>query len=613
MSAIKPLRLNPHHLQQLFQGRHRLWEPVIGLELHCQLHIFGKLFSPESRRTSPVGNSSSSSSGVEPFAPNRQVTLVDAAFPGVLPRLNADGLAKAVQAVTALGGQVQTVSRFDRKQYFYPDLPTGYQITQRGQPIGLGGRVAWSQWDLLAHQTEDRATLLEADTPEPAGMPSPTSTTTATAAQLLEPVRGIRIEQIQLEQDTAKSIHGAVEGADLIDYNRAGVALIEIVLAPDIRSAREAVVVIRKLQELLRAAGISEARMDEGSLRCDVNVSVRPAAAPATDSTSSPTGTTTPMEVEEDRKGGIRVELKNLNSLKLIYHAIQAEITRHITILESDPASAPAGQTEQRLQQETRGFDPVRRSTFRLRSKEDAPDYRYMPDTDVPVVRLTPAYVAHTTAAIPELPDARRRRLHTEYGLGLADCHGLMSQSGAVAFFEKVQQATQLPATHIVPWITSVLYGGLKLRTSAWPSTSPVPSSTGQTVGEGLDQDMRISFDTHPPVSVKQLASILTAIEQRLISGKIGKEILSLMLNGDTRDAFELIEAKGLRQVTDDQLIQTMCRSVVNNNPAELQKYRAGKQRIFGWFVGQIIKETKGKASPTLAKEILQKYLDQLK
>ncbi|RKP38514.1 aspartyl/glutamyl-tRNA amidotransferase subunit B [Dimargaris cristalligena] len=501
MSAIKPLRLNPHHLQQLFQGRHRLWEPVIGLELHCQLHIFGKLFSPESRRTSP------------PFAPNRQVTLVDAAFPGVLPRLNADGLAKAVQAVTALGGQVQTVSRFDRKQYFYPDLPTGYQITQRGQPIGLG----------------------------------------ATAAQLLEPVRGIRIEQIQLEQDTAKSIHGAVEGADLIDYNRAGVALIEIVLAPDIRSAREAVVVIRKLQELLRAAGISEARMDEGSLRCDVNVS-------------------------EDRKGGIRVELKNLNSLKLIYHAIQAEITRHITILESDPASAPAGQTEQRLQQETRGFDPVRRSTFRLRSKEDAPDYRYMPDTDVPVVRLTPAYVAHTTAAIPELPDARRRRLHTEYGLGLADCHGLMSQSGAVAFFEKVQQATQLPATHI-----------------------------------GLDQDMRISFDTHPPVSVKQLASILTAIEQRLISGKIGKEILSLMLNGDTRDAFELIEAKGLRQVTDNQLIQTMCRSVVNNNPAELQKYRAGKQRIFGWFVGQIIKETKGKASPTLAKEILQKYLDQLK
>ncbi|KAJ1930162.1 hypothetical protein IWQ60_000568 [Tieghemiomyces parasiticus] len=641
------------NLTQVVQGRHRLWAPVIGLELHCQLKTQHKLFSPESQAVQSTTTPSASDLSGQPLtSPNRHVSLRDAAFPGTIPRLNPECLQRAVQVIHALGGQVQLTSRFDRKHYFYPDLPQGYQITQRSHPIGRGGSVAWSRWDVMAHggagtggetaewerggrdgaDGQDPAPTREAQTTaavESIARSAVSNGPQAAALDLLNPIHHVRIEQIQLEQDTAKSLHGLgdmmgglSEGGEgsspspsakgtttttLVDLNRAGVALVEIVMAPDIRSAREAVVVIRKLQSILRAAGVSDVRMDEGSLRCDVNVSVRPIPEVSLTDETSPDWTFSPTSTVG---GSPRVELKNLNSLKLIYLAIQAEVRRHVTALEQqqqpgdrdvttssstnnhDTAISPT------LTQETRGFDPTTGETFRLRSKEDAPDYRYMPETDVPAVRLTPNYVAHIVGrhCVPELPDDRRRRLVTTYGLGLPECHALMVEPGAVEFWEDVvaRVARPVPAAKILPWLTSELYGQLKAR------QRDLASIVAPDEADAPDA---------PRLTAAQLASIVRTVDEGGISGKVGKTVLARMLDGDRRDALAIADAEGWRQVNDNDLVLRVCREIVQRHPDEVAKFHAGKVRLLGWLVGQVVKETKGKANPSAVKAVMTQVL----
>ncbi|KAJ1966542.1 hypothetical protein H4R35_006972 [Dimargaris xerosporica] len=350
-------------------------------------------------------------------------------------------------------------------------------------------------------------------------------------------------------------------------------------MAPDIRSEAEAVIVVRKLQEILRSIGASDARMDEGSLRCDVNVSVRPACDDSIAKAQQPLGT--------------RVELKNLISLRLIHQAIQAEVQRQIDILEAaHQATALSTAPVEALTQETRGFDPATGRTVRLRSKE-APDYRYMPETDLPPLRLTREYIQRVVQPdqlAQRLPDTIRARLCQVYGLSLTECHALMLVPTAPAYFEAVVShiTPAMPlnqrVTQALAWITSELYGALKVRDMAF---------------------------TQNPVTSTQLASILTAMHNSAISGKIGKRVLAEMLQtGDgTRTADIIAREHGWEQVGDQVLLREIALKLVAQHPAEVAKHHAGKTRVFGWFVGQILKETKGRANPKLAKEVLEDIL----
>ncbi|KAF0374333.1 glutamyl-tRNA amidotransferase chain B [Gigaspora margarita] len=331
------------------------WETIIGLEVHAQLNSKTKLFS------------SSSTSFNEPV--NTNVSVIDAAFPGTLPQLNTKCVELAVAASLALSGNVQLVSSFDRKQYFYPDLPPGYQITQHYAPISLGGKIFLNQLDGLEYDTM------------------------------------VRIKQIQLEQDTGKSIHDIVPGMTLIDLNRAGTGLIEIVTEPDMRTSKEAGLTVKKLQSILRTIGSSDGNMEEGSLRCDVNVSVH----------------------EHETPYGTRCEIKNLNSIKFLMAAIDVEIERQIKELENG----------NKIVQETRGFDVLKNKTFRLRTKETATDYRYMPEPDLSPLILNKDYITRISNNLPELPDDLKTRIMKQYGIPLHDVIVLMNETGGVKYFEE--------------------------------------------------------------------------------------------------------------------------------------------------------------------------------
>ncbi|KAJ1982334.1 hypothetical protein H4R34_001744 [Dimargaris verticillata] len=526
------------------RGRTGWWEPVIGLEVHAQLNTPHKLFAP--RAPTKWSN-----------PPNQNVTVIDAAFPGAMPRVNRECVGKALRVIAALGGEIQPWSRFERKHYFYPDLPQGYQITQRHWPIGKGGRIQYSSWDAKQVQRtadvmlaaganvtapSDQTSTLEGATLELADTNS-SNTPLVTESDWLQPIGTIRIEQIQLEQDTAKSVHDVVAGSTLIELNRAGAPLVEIVMAPDIRSETEAVIVVRKLQEILQSIGASDARMDEGSLRCDVNVSVRPVCDHHT--------------AKAQQLFGTRVELKNLISLRLIHQAIQAEVRRQIGILEAaHQLNAPPTTPVESLAQETRGFDPATGRTVRLRSKEGAPDYRYMPETDVPPLVLTREYmqcVVQPDQLAQRLPDTIRARLCEEYGLSLAECHALMLVPTAPAYFEAVVAHTTAAmtinqrATQALAWITSELYGALKMR------------------------DMTF---TQNPVTSTQLASILTAMHNNTISGKIGKRVLAEMLQtrDKSRTADVIARDNGWEQVGDTVLLREIALKLVVQHPAEVRQ-----------------------------------------
>jgi len=471
----------------------RGWEVVIGLEVHAQVASHAKLFSGASTE---FGG-----------APNAHVSLVDAALPGMLPVINAACIAQAVRTGLGLNAKVNLASVFDRKNYFYPDLPQGYQISQYKQPIVGEGAV-------------------EIDV----------------AGDIL----GVGIERLHLEQDAGKSIHDQHPEYSYVDLNRSGVALMEIVSKPDLRSARQAQAYVSKLRTILRYLGTCDGDMEKGNLRADVNVSVR----------------------RPGDKLGTRCEIKNVNSIRFIGQAIDAEARRQIDILEDGGS----------IEQETRLFDAARGVTRSMRSKEEAHDYRYFPDPDLLPLELTQAYVDALKKDLPELPDAKRARFMKEYGLSAYDAGVLVAERGNADYFEATAKGRDGKAA--ANWVINELFGRL--------------NKEGLEVGAS-------------PVSAKQLGAILDLIASNAISGKIAKDVFEIVWS-EGGDPADIVEKRGLRQVTDTGAIEQAVDAVIAANPDKVEAVKA-KPAALGWFVGQVMKSTGGKANPQAVNELLKKKL----
>jgi len=480
----------------LIEGKTGTWEIVIGLEVHAQVISAAKLFS-----------GASTAFGAEP---NAQVSFVDAGFPGMLPVINRVCVAQAVKTGLGLNATINEVSVFDRKNYFYPDLPSGYQISQYKQPIVGEG---WLDIDLPGGET-----------------------------------RRIGIERLHLEQDAGKSIHDQHPHKTYIDLNRAGVALMEIVSKPELRSPEEAGAYMRKMRALVRYLGTCDGNMEEGSLRCDANVSVR-------------------------RPGeglGTRCELKNINSIRFVMQAIEYEARRQVEVLEG-------GGT---IRQETRLFDSARGVTRPMRSKEHAHDYRYFPDPDLLPLVLDRAWIEELRAGLPELPDAKKARFVAAYKLTPYDASVLVAEKEDAAFFETVARGRKDPKL-AANWVIVELFGALN------------------RLGRDIAQS---------PVSATQLAGLLDLIEDGTISGRIAKDVFAAMVETG-KDAAAIVSERGLRQVTDSSAIEAAIAKVIADNAAKVAEYRSGKQALFGWFVGQVMKGTGGKANPAAVNEILRRML----
>ena len=473
------------------------WETVIGLEIHAQLATNSKIFS-----------GSSTAYGAEP---NTQASLVDLGMPGVLPVLNKEAVHFAVKFGLAVDAHIAPRSVFARKNYFYPDLPKGYQISQYELPIvGVGH---------LDIELEDGST------------------------------KRIGITRAHLEEDAGKSLHEDFHGKSGIDLNRAGTPLLEIVSEPDMCSAKEAVAYLKKLHALVRYLGVCDGNMQEGSFRCDANVSVRKPGQPF----------------------GTRAELKNLNSFRFIERAINIEVERQIDIIESGG----------KVVQETRLYDPDKNETRSMRGKEDANDYRYFPDPDLLPVEVTPEFIESVRASLPELPDAKRQRFMTQYGLSPYDADSLTQSREVAEYFEAVTALTN-DAKLTANWMNGDVAAALNRA--------------------GLEI-------TAIPVNTEALASLLTRIQDNTISGKIAKEVFDALWSGEgTTD--EIIEKKGLKQITDSSAIEGLIDGIIAANPKQVEEYRSGKDKLFGFFVGQAMKASKGKANPEQLNAILKQKLE---
>ncbi|MDD2876251.1 MAG: Asp-tRNA(Asn)/Glu-tRNA(Gln) amidotransferase subunit GatB [Acidiphilium sp.] len=468
------------------------WELVIGLEVHAQVISKSKLFS-----------GAATDFGSEP---NTQVSFVDAGFPGMLPVINRECVAQAVRTGLGLNARINLVSRFDRKNYFYADLPQGYQISQYEHPIVGMGTI-----DIELESGETRS---------------------------------IGITRLHLEQDAGKSMHDQHATKSLIDLNRSGVALMEIVSEPDLRTPEEAGAYIRKLRTILRYLGTCDGNMDEGSMRADVNVSVRKAG--------------------EDFR--TRCEIKNVNSIRFVMQAIEAEARRQVDIWES------GGE----VRQETRLFDPARGETRSMRSKEDAHDYRYFPEPDLLPLVLDEAWIATLKTQLPELPDEKRARLMHEFGLSAYESAIFVMEQVTADFFETVAKGRD--AKQVANWMLGDFFAAL--------------NRTGRSI-------------ENSPVSAADLGALLDLISDSTINGKIAKEVLEIMVEtGETPDA--IVEARGLRQVTDTGAIDAAIDRVVAANPDKLAEYKSGKDKLFGFFVGQVMKAMAGKGNPALVNEALK-------
>jgi aspartyl-tRNA(Asn)/glutamyl-tRNA(Gln) amidotransferase subunit B len=484
----------PSKHPKLVGGGAGAWEVVIGMEVHAQVTSQSKLFS-----------GASTAFGGEP---NSQVSLVDAAMPGMLPVINEECVRQAVRTGLGLNARINLKSVFDRKNYFYPDLPQGYQISQYKSPLAGEGEV-----------------LLD--------MPDG------------ECVR-IGIERLHLEQDAGKSLHDRHPAMSLIDLNRSGVALMEIVSKPDLRSSEEAKAYVAKLRTILRYLGTCDGDMEKGSLRADVNVSVRRPGAPL----------------------GTRCEIKNVNSLRFIGQAIEYEARRQIGILED------GGQIEQ----ETRLFDPAKGETRSLRDKEDAHDYRYFPDPDLLPLELARAYVDDIERNLPELPDRRKARFTRDFGLSSYDAGVLVAERETAEFFETVAEGRDAKAA--ANWIINELAGRLNR--------------------EGGDI-------ARSPVSAAQLGAILDLIAAGTISGKIAKDLFDIVWS-EGGDPKAIVEARGMRQVTDLAAIEQLVDEIMAGNPDKAAQAKA-KPAVLGWFVGQVMKASGGKANPQSVNELLKAKL----
>ncbi len=474
------------------------WETVIGLEIHAQLATRSKIFS-----------GASTAYGA---APNTQACLVDLGYPGVLPVLNTEAVRMAVRFGLAIGARIARQSVFARKNYFYPDLPKGYQISQYELPIVAQGAI-----DIVL---EDGS------------------------------IKRIGVTRAHLEEDAGKSLHEGLPGLTGIDLNRAGTPLIEIVSEPELRSARDAVAYMKKVHTLVRYLEICDGNMQEGSFRCDANVSVRREGA---------------------EKLGTRTEIKNVNSFRYVEKAIQYEVARQIDILESGG----------KVVQETRLYDPDRGETRSMRSKEEANDYRYFPDPDLLPVELGEQYIEAVRAALPELPDAKAARFVSQYGLPAYDAGVLTASRELADYYEAVARAVPGEPKLAANWVMGDLAAALNK--------------------EGLDIDAG-------RMTAERLAGLLARIADQTISGKIAKEVFEAMWSsGESADS--IIDTKGLRQITDTSAIEQAIEAVMAKNPAQLAEYRAGKDKLFGFFVGQVMKATQGKANPAQLNELLKKKL----
>jgi aspartyl-tRNA(Asn)/glutamyl-tRNA(Gln) amidotransferase subunit B len=481
---------------KLLKGDSGEWEIVIGLEVHAQVTSNAKLFSG-----API------TFGAEP---NSQVSLVDAAFPGMLPVLNEHCVEQAVLTGLGINGQVNKYSRFDRKNYFYADLPQGYQISQFEFPIVTGGFV-----DV-----------------EPEG----------------EVPKRIGVTRLHVEQDAGKSIHDQHPTQSYIDLNRSGTALMEIVSEPDMRSGEQATAYLTKLRQVLRYLGTCDGNMDQGSMRCDINVSVR---HPGDDL-------------------GTRCEVKNVNSIRFVRQAIEYEARRQIRLIEG-------GGT---VLQETRLYDPSKGETRSMRSKEDAHDYRYFPDPDLLPLRLEDDYIERIRASMPELPDAKRARFVAEYGISDYDAWVMTADQDTADFFENTVKGRD--AKLATNWITGDYFAYLNR--------------------EGFDV-------TNAPIGAEKLGGLVDLIADNTISGRIAKDVFEAMIESG-KDAAAIVEEKGLVQITDTGAIEAMIDDVIAKNQDKLEQYRSGKDKLFGFFVGQVMKATQGKANPALVNELLRPKLD---
>ena len=489
----------------LLKGATGDWELIIGLEVHAQVTSNSKLFS-----------GASTEFGAEP---NTQVSLIDAAFPGMLPVINAFVVEQAVRTGLGLNAQINLRSVFDRKNYFYPDLPAGYQISQYKQPIVGEG--------IVTVELRDGS------------------------------VREVGIERLHLEQDAGKSLHDQHPKLTYVDLNRAGVALMEIVSKPDLRSGEEAGAYVKKLRAILRYLGTCDGNMEQGSLRCDVNVSVRKPGAPL----------------------GTRCEIKNVNSVRFLQQAVDFESRRQIDELEAGRA----------IKQETRLYDANTGETRSMRSKEEAHDYRYFPDPDLLPLELTPDYVARIKASLPELPDAKAARLEKELGIAPYQARVLVMEKESADYFEAFVAAVQ-------------------------KRTGKAQKDIGQDCANvvvtelfgALNKDSK-SIESSP-ISPTALAGLQALKMDGTISGPTAKKVFEEMY-ATGKDASAIVEEKGLRQVSDTGALEAMVDKVITENPKQVEQFRGGKETVITFFVGQIMKASRGTANPAMVTELLKKKL----
>ena len=482
-------------MSNLVEGRTGEWEVVIGMEVHAQVTSKSKLFSGAPTKF-----------GADP---NQNVSLVDAAMPGMLPVINQECVRQAIRTGLGLNAQINCYSVFDRKNYFYADLPQGYQISQFKHPIVGEGAITIDLKDGSSFE--------------------------------------IGIERLHLEQDAGKSMHDQHPSKSYIDLNRSGVALMEIVSKPDIRSAEQAGAYMKKLRSIVRYLGTCDGNMEEGSMRADVNVSVRKPGDPL----------------------GTRTETKNLNSVRFIMQAIDYEVQRQIEIIED-------GGT---IDQETRLFDTNTGMTRAMRGKEDAHDYRYFPDPDLLPLEFEQSFVDELKAELPELPDQIRERMVGEYGLSSYDAAVLTEERETAAFYEKAAEGQDKKL--VANWMSVELFGALN------------------KAGKSLEDS---------PVSPKQLGGLVALISDGTISGRIAKDVFADMFETG-KDADVIIEEKGLKQVSDTGAIEALIDQVLAENQDKVEEYRGGKDKLFGFFVGQTMKLSKGQANPAMVNEMLKSKL----
>lgn len=480
----------------IIQGETGDWEVVIGLEVHAQVISNAKLFS-----------GAPTDFGADP---NSQVSFIDAGMPGMLPVINEVCVEQAVRTGLGLKAQINHRSVFARKNYFYADLPQGYQISQYELPIVGEGTIVLD-------------------------MPDGSS-------------REVGIERLHLEQDAGKSIHDLHPSKSYIDLNRSGVALMEIVSKPDMRSPEEAGAYLRKLRSIVRYLGTCDGNMDEGSMRCDANVSVRPVGS------------------DELRT---RCEIKNVNSVRFVMQAIEYEARRHVDVYESNGE----------INQETRLYDQGKGETRPMRSKEFAHDYRYFPDPDLLPLEFDQSFVDSIADTLPELPDDKKARFIEDYGLSSYDASVLVVEKETAEFFESVAHGRDAKAS--ANWVITNLFGALNKK--------------------------GISI-TESPVTAESLGKLIDLISDDTISGRIAKDVFEIMVE-EGKDPEAIVEEKGLKQITDTGPIEAAIEQVMTDNPDKVSEYRSGKDKLIGWFVGQVMKQTGGKANPGMVNELLKKKL----